>query len=76
VLRVSSDRMEPYIEAIQAHVCAECKLRDPDGACSPRETDNCTLWCYLPLVVEAVEEYFGLPAAAGVTWKEGMALTR
>ncbi len=59
ILKVSSDRMEPYIQAIRDNVCASCELRDSDGSCASRETDRCMLNCYLPLVVEAIEEHFG-----------------
>ena len=65
ILRVSSDRMEPYIQSIRDNVCVSCELRYPDGSCAQRDTDNCMLNSYLPLVVEAIEEYFGktFPAA-------------
>ena len=58
VLQVHSDRMEPYIEAIRTHLCSQCDHRYPDGSCAPRETDQCMLNSYLPLVVEAIEEHF------------------
>ena len=63
ILEVNSDRMEPYIQAIRDKVCIDCDLRYPDGSCNARDTDRCMLNCYLPLVVEAVEEYFGRPLA-------------
>lgn len=58
ILQVHSDRMEPYIEAIREHLCAQCERRYPDGSCAPRDTDQCMLNSYLPLVVEAIEEHF------------------
>lgn len=59
ILRVDSDQMEPYIQAVRDNVCATCDLRYPDGSCDRRSTDRCMLDCYLPLLVEAVEEHFG-----------------
>ena len=61
VLKVRSDRMEPYIEAIRAKVCGDCDLRNADGSCDSRDTDRCMLNSYLPLVVEAIEEFFQRP---------------
>lgn len=59
VLKVQSDRMEPYIESIRESVCGGCNLRYDDGTCDSRDTDRCMLNSYLPLVVEAIEEFFG-----------------
>lgn len=59
ILTVESNRIDPYVQAIRDNVCIHCDLRDPDGDCAARETDRCMLNCYLPLVVEAIEEYFG-----------------
>lgn len=59
ILKVSSDRIDPYIQSIRDNVCIHCDLRYPDGECAPRDTDNCMLNSYLPLVVEAIEEFFG-----------------
>jgi hypothetical protein len=58
VLKVSSDRMDPYIQSIRENVCAQCGLRNLDGSCDVRVTDQCMLDSYLPLVVEAIEEHF------------------
>ncbi len=58
VLRVHSDRIEPYVQAIRDNVCVSCDHSYPDGSCPTRNTDRCMLDCYLPLVVEAIEEYF------------------
>ena len=59
VLKVNSHYMKPYIQAIRDNVCIHCELRNPNGSCDPRDTDRCMLNSYLPLVVEAIEEYFG-----------------
>ena len=59
ILKVHSDRMDPYIQSIRDNVCVHCDLRYPDGECASRDTDNCMLNSYLPIVVEAIEEFFG-----------------
>ena len=61
ILKVNSDRMEPYIQSIRDNVCVQCDVRYPDGSCAARDTDRCMLDSYLPLVVEAIEEFFQRP---------------
>ncbi|HYM09920.1 MAG TPA: hypothetical protein VEU62_04275 [Bryobacterales bacterium] len=58
ILMVDSDKIGPYVQSLRDHVCATCSLRNPDGSCDPRDTDRCMLDTYLPLFVEAIEEYF------------------
>ena len=58
ILQVKSDRIEPYIQAIRDTVCVTCEHRYPDASCDWRDIDRCLLDSYLPLVVEAVEEFF------------------
>jgi hypothetical protein len=72
LLKVHSDQMGPYIEAIRNDVCLRCNLRDPDGGCAVRDTDNCMLDSYLPLLVEAVEEFFGTPGRGQPLAKTGV----
>jgi hypothetical protein len=61
ILKVSSDRIDPYIEAIRKEVCLHCDLRNPDGTCAPRDTDQCMLDTYLPFFVEVIESHFQRP---------------
>lgn len=69
ILKVRSDRMEPYIQSIRDNVCAYCESRDDDGSCDWRRTDQCMLNSYLPLIVEVIEEYYGrkVPGPATVS---------
>jgi hypothetical protein len=64
--QVNSDHIEPYIQALREEVCSKCDLRYPDGSCAPRETDNCMLDTYLPLVVEVIEEHLGKKLLTGL----------
>lgn len=57
VLQVSSSQMEPYTRAVRTGVCRFCEQVYPDGECNRRQTDNCTLQCFLPFAVEIVEDY-------------------
>lgn len=61
ILKVSSDSIEPYIESVRENVCAYCELRNEDGTCDWRKTDQCMLNSYLPLVVESIEEFHQKP---------------
>ncbi|MBI4547925.1 MAG: hypothetical protein HY707_08095 [Ignavibacteriae bacterium] len=56
VLSVTSDTMEPYIEALRKNVCSQCKHQSPDGKCSFRASVDCGLDRYFPLIVETIEE--------------------
>lgn len=56
VLAVQSNTIEPYVEALRQHVCADCKHQSSDGICMLRSNLDCGLDRYFPLVVEAIEE--------------------
>jgi len=56
VLAVRSTRMDDYVDAVKDQICAGCRGQDQQGQCSLRESGECALWTYLPLLVDAVEE--------------------
>jgi hypothetical protein len=56
ILHVKSERMDDYVAAIEAAVCARCPEQDEHGRCGLRDRAACALYTYLPLVVDAVEE--------------------
>ncbi|PYQ46702.1 MAG: hypothetical protein DMF78_25745 [Acidobacteria bacterium] len=56
ILLVKSDRMDDYVSAIEAAVCARCPEQDDHGRCGLRNSGACGLYVYLPLVVDAIEE--------------------
>ncbi len=65
ILAVHSDRMDDYVAAIEAAVCARCSQQDDHGRCGLRDQGECGLYTYLPLVVDAIEEVKGIqPSAA------------
>ena len=55
ILSVKSDYLEDYVTALREGVCSKCKYSTPDGRCRFRESVDCGLDRYFPLVVEAVE---------------------
>jgi hypothetical protein len=59
ILQVKSDRMDDYVTAIEAAVCARCPEQDGEGHCGRRDRADCGLYTYLPLVVDAIEEVKG-----------------
>jgi hypothetical protein len=69
---VTSDEIQPYIEAIRHNVCSVCAEELSDGSCETREEVRCSLDAYLLLVVDAIEEATGktfdksrIPSAGG-----------
>ena len=56
---VTSDDIQPYIEAIRRNVCSACMDQEPDGSCETRQQVRCALDAYLLLVVDAIEEATG-----------------
>jgi len=56
VMSVHSDRMDEYVDAIEARICSRCSSRNAEGACPFRNKGECGLWTYLPLVVDVVED--------------------
>lgn len=60
ILSIESDRMDEYVDAIRAQVCARCENQDATGYCRYREKGECALDTYLYLVVEAIEDVKGI----------------
>jgi RNA polymerase subunit RPABC4/transcription elongation factor Spt4 len=55
ILSVKSNYLEDYVSALRSGVCSQCKYSTPDGRCRFRESVDCGLDRYFPLIVEAVE---------------------
>jgi hypothetical protein len=56
VRTTQSESIGPYVDEVRLRVCAICRYEDEHGACPMREGIDCALDCYLPIVIEAVEE--------------------
>jgi hypothetical protein len=59
LVAIRSDRMDEYEAAIREHVCSQCPEQDACGECRLRDDARCSLYSYLSLVVEAVEDVNG-----------------
>lgn len=52
---IQSNSMHDYVQELHNIICASC-TDNPTGKCGLRETEECPLDRYFPLVVEAVQE--------------------
>lgn len=52
---VKSDSLHDYVHELRSKICVSCK-DNQDGVCGLRNTLECALDRYFPLVVEAVEQ--------------------
>lgn len=59
ILSVRSRRLGDYLDAVAREVCSLCETRGEDGGCPLRDRGECSLYLYLPLVIEAVEDTTG-----------------
>jgi hypothetical protein len=55
VSRVHSDSYQDYVEALRANICANCEHQFSSGICKKRDTLECALDRYLPVVIEVIE---------------------
>jgi hypothetical protein len=56
IASVRSNRMDEYVQAIEDQVCRRCHEQDEAGRCRRRDSGECGLYTYLPLVVDAIDE--------------------
>lgn len=54
--KVRSERMDEYVDSVEAMICPHCENRDHDGNCKLRHSGNCALYTYLPLILDAIDE--------------------
>ena len=52
---VKSHSLEPYVETLRAHICTQCSYQTGSGTCRRRDTMECALDRYFPLIVEKVQ---------------------
>lgn len=55
ITKMQSGSYHAYVNALRNQVCSQCDGQRADGTCSKRETLECALDRYYPLVVEAIE---------------------
>lgn len=54
VSTVKTDSYQKYVEALRATICAQCN-HQVEGKCNKRETLECALDRYFPVVLEVIE---------------------
>lgn len=57
--RLNETKIEPYLQAVRKEICMKCRGGGPEGKCPLRDTLDCGLDRYLPLILEAIEEVKG-----------------
>lgn len=50
-----SDSLDDHVKRLHLTICTQCK-QTPEGFCEERDLQECALYEYLPLVIEAIEE--------------------
>jgi len=55
VLNVHSDSYQDYVDALRANICSSCEHQFADGVCKKRDTLECALDRYFPIVIEVIE---------------------
>lgn len=55
VNNVRSSSYNDYVEALRQNVCAHCQHQLPNGKCNKRDTLECALDRYYPMIIEAIE---------------------
>lgn len=55
VMSVHSDSFQDYVDALRVNVCAHCEHQFPGGVCKKRDTLECALDRYLPVVIDIIE---------------------
>ncbi len=55
VSSVHSDSIQAYTEALRLNICTNCEHQFADGVCRKRDTLECALDRYLPIIIDAIE---------------------
>lgn len=54
--RLHEFKIQPYVDAVRDKICMKCRSQTPGSRCPLRDTLDCGLDRYLPLILEAIEE--------------------
>ena len=55
VSSVRSDSFQDYVDALRANICTNCEHQFADGVCKKRDTLDCALDRYLPVIIDVIE---------------------
>lgn len=53
---IHDSKIQPYLDRVRADICMKCRSGSPGDTCPMRDTLDCGLDRYLPLVLDAIEE--------------------
>jgi hypothetical protein len=68
--RVNERTLQPYVDAVRSGVCMKCRSGTPGDPCPLRDTMDCGLDRYLPLVLEAIEEVNATQEKERKQWRQ------
>ncbi|MBI4550182.1 MAG: hypothetical protein HY714_04580 [Candidatus Omnitrophica bacterium] len=49
-------KIDAYAEAVKKNICMKCRTRKPGDHCMYRDTLDCGLDRYIPLIIQAIED--------------------
>ncbi|MBI4429265.1 MAG: hypothetical protein HY562_09115 [Ignavibacteriales bacterium] len=52
---LESDSYDAFVQALRARICSVCEHQTPEGVCLKRQTLECALDRYYPLVINVAE---------------------
>lgn len=55
VRSVHSDSFQDYVDALRVNICRTCDHQFPNGVCRKRDTLECALDRYFPIVIKVIE---------------------
>ena len=55
VSSVRSASVQDYVEALRANICKNCEHQFANGVCKKRDTLECALDRYFPIVIDVIE---------------------
>jgi len=56
VISTHAARIDPYVDTLREKVCAACHFEDDHGTCPCRDSLDCALDTYYPLIVDVIED--------------------
>jgi hypothetical protein len=55
VSSVRSDSIQDYVDAVRLNICTHCEHQFESGVCKKRDTLECALDRYLPVIIDVIE---------------------
>lgn len=64
VTSVRSESIQTYVDALRLNICAHCDHQFANGVCKKRDTLECALDRYLPIIIDVIESVKTSPVSA------------